>query len=148
VIDPLDRCPQTRPGALVDAKGCTLLVVEEATPGQSRPPLVLRGVTFETARADLKVESYAVLNDVVASLLANPDVRIEIAGHTDAVGSAAYNLSLSTSRAAAVRAYLIAGGVSADRLTSRGYGEDVPVAPNSTPEGRAQNRRVELHKLP
>jgi len=150
VDDRLDRCPGTRPGARVDAKGCTLLVVEDTTPtaGQRRPALVLRGVTFESGRADLKIESYLVLNDVAASLLANEDVRIEIAGHTDDVGRAAFNQSLSRSRAEAVRSYLVSRGVSADRMIARGYGEDQPVTTNATPAGRAQNRRVELHKLP
>jgi outer membrane protein OmpA-like peptidoglycan-associated protein len=148
VFDPADRCPGTRLGATVDAKGCTLLVVEDTTSGAPRRPLVLRGVNFETGRADLKPESSIVLDDVAASLLANEDVRIEIAGHTDSQGARSFNQVLSSARAETVRRYLIAKGVAADRMRAQGYGEDQPMATNATAAGRAQNRRVELHKLP
>jgi OOP family OmpA-OmpF porin len=73
-------------------------------------------------------------------------VRIEVRGHTDATGSAESNRVLSEKRALAVRDYLIAQGVSADRITARGFGEDFPIAPNDTREGRAKNRRVEIHR--
>ena len=81
-------------------------------------------------------------------MVANPDIRIEIAGYTDATGSAAVNLKLSQGRAAAVRSYLARKGVSPTRTIARGYGPRNPIATNATPAGRAQNRRVELHKLP
>jgi outer membrane protein OmpA-like peptidoglycan-associated protein len=79
--------------------------------------------------------------------VANPDVRIEVAGHTDNTGSAAINQRLSQARAAAVRAYLARKGVAPVRMVARGYGPNDPVAPNTTAEGRARNRRVELRRI-
>jgi len=105
-------------------------------------------VQFETGRSALRAVSYAVLDQVAASLIANPDIRIEIAGYTDNTGPIGVNFRLSQARAAAVRAYLARKGVSPDRMLARGYGSRYPMAPNTTVAGRAQNRRVELHKLP
>ena len=87
--------------------------------------------------------------DVVAqSLIDNPEIRIEIAGYTDNTGSATVNTRLSQARALAVRAYLARKGVTPTRMVARGYGPSGPIATNTTVAGRAQNRRVELHKLP
>jgi outer membrane protein OmpA-like peptidoglycan-associated protein len=150
VDDRADRCANTPRGARVDALGCTILFQEErvSTPGgPARPTLVLRGVTFQTGRSVLLPQSYMALNDVASSLVANPEVRIEIAGYTDNTGGLPINMSLSQARAAAVRAYLASRGVRPDRMEARGFGPANPVAPNGTPQGRAQNRRVELHKL-
>jgi outer membrane protein OmpA-like peptidoglycan-associated protein len=144
VLDSADRCPRTRPGQEVDGVGCPILFRIEA--GQ-RQPLVLRGVNFETGRSTLTQDSHATLNEVAASLVANPEVRIEIAGHTDATGSRQLNMRLSLARAQAVRAYLAQQGVAPDRMVARGYGPDRPIAPNATAAGRAENRRVELHPL-
>jgi len=110
-------------------------------------PLILRGVNFATAKAVLLDDSRLILDRVAASLTAHPDVRIEVAGHTDSQGTDAYNLKLSEQRANAVRNYLIEMGVDADRLVARGYGETRPIADNNTPEGRAENRRVELTRI-
>lgn len=147
------KCPPAPPGAPVDANGCLILFAPESvravTPGTPpRPTLILRGVNFQTGRSALTRESYAVLDAVAASLVANPDIRIEIAGYTDSTGTKFGNLRLSQARAAAVRAYLARKGVSPARMLARGYGASGYIAPNATPEGRAQNRRVELHKLP
>ena len=150
VDDRTDRCPNTPRGARVDAVGCTILFQEErvSTPGgPARPTLVLRGVNFATGRSVLLPQSYVVLNDVAASLVANPEVMIEIAGYTDNTGSMRINMSLSQARAAAVRAYLASKGVAPARMAARGFGPANPVAENTTPAGRAQNRRVELHKM-
>jgi OOP family OmpA-OmpF porin len=84
---------------------------------------------------------------VAESLLANPEVRIEIGGHTDATGSAATNRRLSLQRAQSVKAYLVRKGVRPDRLETVGYGPDNPIATNDTEEGRRENRRVELKLL-
>jgi len=138
VDDTKDKCPGTAAGTRVDAAGCPILFTEEKT------PVVLRGVTFETGRSALRPDSYTILDMVAASLVANPDINIEIAGHTDSTGSRATNLRLSQARANAVRAYLARKGVAPNRMVARGYGPDQPVAPNNTPEGRAQNRRVEI----
>jgi outer membrane protein OmpA-like peptidoglycan-associated protein len=137
----------------VDANGCLVLfqpdVVSRPAPGAPpRPTLILLGVNFESSRSALTPQSYGVLDQVAASLIANPDIRIEIAGYTDSTGSAALNLRLSQARAAAVRAYLARDGVPPDRMIARGYGASGYIAPNTTPAGRARNRRVELHKLP
>ena len=110
--------------------------------------MILRGVTFETGKSALKPESFTVLDIVAQSLIANPDIRIEIAGYTDNTGSSATNLRLSQARATAVRAYLASKGVDPGRMVAKGYGAANPIAPNTTREGRAQNRRVELHQLP
>lgn len=142
VDDTKDRCPGTAAGTRVDAAGCPILFTEERT------PVVLRDVTFETGRSALRPESFPGLDQVAASLVANPNIRIEIAGHTDAVGSDALNLRLSQARAEAVQAYLASKGVAPERMVAKGYGESTPVASNATPEGRAQNRRVELRQMP
>src|SRR5437667_213917 len=142
VDDTKDKCPGTAPGTRVDASGCPILFTPERT------PVILRGVTFETGRSALKLESHTVLDIVAQSLLDNPDIRIEIAGYTDTTGAPAANLRLSQARAAAVRAYLAARGVAPGRMVARGYGAANPIAPNKTLDGRAQNRRVELHQLP
>jgi OmpA-OmpF porin, OOP family len=140
VDDTKDKCPGTAAGTRVDAAGCPILFTEAKT------PVVLRGVTFESGRSALKPDSYTILDIVAASLVANPDIKIEIGGHTDNTGSAATNTRLSQARADAVRTYLASKGVAPERMTAKGYGPSQPVAPNTTPSGRAQNRRVELRQ--
>jgi outer membrane protein OmpA-like peptidoglycan-associated protein len=142
VDDTRDKCPDTPPETRVDATGCLILFTAERT------PVILRGVTFETGNSTLRAESFTVLDIVAQSLVANPDIRIEIAGYTDNTGAAAVNQRLSQARADVVRAYLVSRGVAPERMTSKGYGPSNPIAPNTTREGRAQNRRVELHQLP
>ncbi len=141
VVDSDDACPNTPAGARVDARGCTVLFEEGAT------RLVLEGVTFESGGTVLTPESGPILDRVAESLIANPTVRFEIAGHTDNTGYRPYNLSLSLGRAVSVRRYLISKGVSGERLLAKGYGPDEPIASNATPEGQAQNWRVELRRL-
>jgi outer membrane protein OmpA-like peptidoglycan-associated protein len=155
VPDTADKCPGTPKGVPVDGTGCMILFQREAGPSAQpgvpvapHPTLILRGVNFQTGMSVLTTNSYVVLDQVAGSLLANPDIRIEIAGYTDNTGPAGANLRLSQARAAAVRAYLARKGVSPARMLARGYGSRSPVASNTTPAGRAQNRRVELHKLP
>ena len=80
----------------------------------------------------------------VATLKKNPSIKVEVAGHTDSDGAAAYNEGLSARRATTVRDYLAANGIATDRMTTRGYGESQPIADNGTREGKAQNRRVVL----
>lgn len=109
--------------------------------------LVLEGVNFDFDKATLRQEDIGSLDDDVAALKAWGDVNIEVAGHTDSMGSDAYNMKLSRQRAEAVRNFLISRGVAADRLTAKGYGESQPVADNATEEGRFKNRRVELAPL-
>jgi outer membrane protein OmpA-like peptidoglycan-associated protein/Tol biopolymer transport system component len=106
--------------------------------------VVLKNIFFEFDKFDLKDESRAELSRVIDFLLKNGKVNVEIGGHTDNVGSKTYNLNLSDKRARAVYDYLVAQGIPAARLSSRGYGDTKPVADNSTEQGRAQNRRTEF----
>ena len=109
--------------------------------------VTLRNIFFETAKATLLETSLAELDRLSEALQRHPRLRLEVGGHTDAVGSDEDNQMLSERRAKAVYDYLIERGVDADRLTYRGYGESRPVADNDTPEGRAKNRRTTLTPL-
>ncbi|MEO8500350.1 MAG: OmpA family protein [Vicinamibacteria bacterium] len=109
--------------------------------------VALHNVLFDTGKATLKPESAAALAAVGDLLKIDALLKLEIQGHTDNVGQAAANLKLSQDRAAAVKAYLVQTfAVDAARLTSAGFGDARPVAPNTEEAGRAQNRRVELVK--
>jgi outer membrane protein OmpA-like peptidoglycan-associated protein len=92
--------------------------------------------------SSLKPEAIRILDAAVMSLQANPRLNVTIEGHTDSVGTAEYNLSLGERRANAVRDYLLNRGIAAARLRTVSYGEERPKADNSTPEGRAMNRRA------
>lgn len=105
-------------------------------------------VTFSTDSAELKPEFYKVLNGVSLVLKEYDKTIIEITGHTDSTGSDSYNQALSARRASAVGSFLTAQGVLYDRVISEGFGERYPAADNATPEGRQQNRRVELRLVP
>ncbi len=107
--------------------------------------VVLRGVNFDFDKATLTTNAKTLLDQVADALLARMDIKVQIAGHTDAFGSDAYNQKLSEERAASVVQYLVGRGIDAGRMTSIGYGESKPVADNATDEGREQNRRVELN---
>jgi len=110
--------------------------------------MVLSGVSFRSGSSTITPGSLPTLNRVAEALVANPEVKVEIQGHTDNSGSRASNLRISQSRANSVRNYLISKGVDGTRLVAKGYGPDVPVAPNTTQAGRTQNRRVELKQIP
>jgi OOP family OmpA-OmpF porin len=110
-------------------------------------PIVLEGVHFQSSKAILLPESSGILDRVAESLIAHPDVKVEVGGHTDSDGSASANLKLSTKRANAVRDYLVKKGVPASQMTAKGYGETQPISDNKSPEGKAMNRRVELKRL-
>lgn len=158
VYDYLDQCPNTPKGVKVDAKGCPLDTDGDGVydyldkcPGTPRGALVdtrgcwvLGGVLFDTAKWNIKRQYYPVLEEVVPVLKANPSLKLRIEGHTDSRGSAKYNQKLSENRAKAVKEYLVKRGIKAGRLTTKGYGFTMPIAPNDTPEGMAKNRRVEL----
>ncbi|MBA3554812.1 MAG: OmpA family protein [Gemmatimonadales bacterium] len=108
--------------------------------------LTLRGVNFEIGKATLLPISRDILQEVARSLVDNPEVTVEVAGHTDNTGSRELNERLSGERAEAVKAFLIENGVPADRMTTMGYAWDQPVASNATRSGRAENRRTELRR--
>lgn len=105
---------------------------------------VLDNCTFESGKATLKPEAYAVLDDLVEFLKRKEDERIEIGGHTDNIGKAEANMILSTNRANTVRAYLLTKGIDPGRVTSKGYGMTVPIAENDDEDGRQMNRRTEV----
>ena len=109
--------------------------------------LTLRGVNFELGKAVLLSISRDILEEVARSLVANPQVRVEVAGHTDSTGSKALNERLSLARAESVKAFLIENGVIDAQLGVQGYASTQPVASNRTASGRAQNRRVELRRV-
>ena len=109
--------------------------------------LAKRNIEFEVNRAVIKQVSAGLLDELANGVSSCPDARIEIAGHTDSDGSDAYNQKLSEGRAIAVREYLVRAGVVASRLDAKGYGESRPLADNSTEEGRARNRRIELNVI-
>jgi outer membrane protein OmpA-like peptidoglycan-associated protein len=106
--------------------------------------VVLRNIFFETDKYDLLPESKAELGKLIAFLAKNVSMRIEIGGHTDNVGSDSHNITLSQNRAKAVYDYLVTNGISAEKLTYKGYGKTMPISSNDTPEGRAKNRRTEF----
>jgi len=108
--------------------------------------LTLRGVNFELGKAVLLPISRDILEEVARSLVANPQVQVEVAGHTDSTGSRALNERLSLARAESVKAFLVENGVTADRMAVQGYASTQPVATNRTASGRAENRRVELRR--
>ncbi|MFW6083827.1 MAG: OmpA family protein [Gemmatimonadota bacterium] len=144
VFDGIDQCPGTPEGREVDDEGCGEF---EAALAQGR--LVLRNINFAFNSAELDEQSETVLADVAVAIrnaiANNPDITIEVQGHTDAIGSEAYNQQLSEQRAASVRDYVVSVEPSIEEsLTTRGYGEANPVATNDTEEGRAENRRVEF----
>ena len=104
------------------------------------------GIEFDTGKATLKPESEKVLGEVLSLLQAQPDWKMKIEGHTDSTGTKAGNQTLSQQRAAAVVAWLAQNGIPRARLTAAGLGDSKPIADNSTEQGRARNRRVELVK--
>lgn len=142
VPDNLDHCPGSMAGQKVDPNGCPALF----EPGKTN--VTLQGVTFLSGRAVLTPNAKIILNTVAASLIGNPDIRVEIQGYTDNTGARARNVRLSQQRANAVLTYLASKGVATARMRARGYGPASPVATNATAAGRAENRRVELKKLP
>jgi len=105
---------------------------------------VLRGVHFDFNKANIRPGDAAVLDEAASTLKSNPNITIDVNGYCDAIGGEEYNLRLSDRRSNAVVEYLVQQGVPASRLVPHGYGKTNFVAPNDTPEGRAQNRRVEL----
>lgn len=122
--------------------------VTEADNGQSILVNLPEGVTFDVGSYALKPQFRETLDKIAASMVQYPDSLIDVYGHTDSTGSDAFNQTLSENRAQTVANYLVMRGVSESRIRSRGYGETMPVADNSTPEGRAQNRRVEIKIVP
>jgi outer membrane protein OmpA-like peptidoglycan-associated protein len=106
------------------------------------------GITFAFNRFDIQPQFQTTLNEVAETLRNYPSTYIDIYGHTDNVGSDAYNMTLSQNRAQSVSSYLVARGVQSARVATQGFGESQPIADNSTEAGRAANRRVEIRIVP
>ncbi|MDQ1273522.1 MAG: OmpA-OmpF porin, family [Planctomycetota bacterium] len=128
VYDKDDECPDTPKGAIVDSRGCW----------------VVKGVTFDYKKWDIKEAFNSNLSNIVDILQKNPDMSIRIEGHTDNIGSMKYNIDLSQKRAQAVKNYLVEKGINESRVSVMGFGFKKPIAPNDTEEGRALNRRAEI----
>ncbi|MBI5611031.1 MAG: OmpA family protein, partial [Deltaproteobacteria bacterium] len=104
----------------------------------------IAGINFETGSAKILPSSFKILDGAVAVLVEFKDTKIEIQGHTDNVGKPEDNLKLSQERADSVKEYFVGKGIAADRIATKGFGQDVPVADNKTKAGKAKNRRIEF----
>jgi outer membrane protein OmpA-like peptidoglycan-associated protein len=111
------------------------------------PRFVLSGVTFDTGKATIRAESFPRLDSVVEYMTHKKSSRIEISGHTDNVGNPRINKALSEKRAQACRDYLVSKGIDGSRIEAIGHGDERPIAPNDTDEGRQRNRRIEATEL-
>src|SRR5262245_6826963 len=134
-------CPMEPGPAGGDRPGCpkkSLVIVTD------KEIKITQQIHFEFDKDKIRPESFPILDAVVDVLRTNSKIKLEIQGHTDNKGAAAYNEKLSDRRAASVRKYLVAHGIDADRLTSKGYGMKVPIVPNTSDQNRALNRRVQF----
>ena len=109
--------------------------------------IVTHGINFDVDKATIKPESMGTLNMIVQIMKDNPDLKFDVEGYTDNSGNPAHNLALSDARSSAVKSQLVSMGISPSRLTSKGFGNANPISDNNTPEGRANNRRVEFVKI-
>ncbi len=147
VPDAKDQCPGTPEGVQVDAKGCPLPVPTKSAEVTAEGTWIYKDIQFEVNKADLRRSSYPVLDEIAGALKAQPGLNIEIQGHTDSTGAHDYNVGLSRRRAQSVKAYMVSKGIESGRMTTKGYGPDRPIASNTTKEGRARNRRVEVKPI-
>ncbi|MEN1972158.1 OmpA family protein [Luteimonas sp. MJ204] len=136
-----DRCPDSQPGQTIGPDGCPVPV-----------SIDLKGVNFDFDKSTLRPDAVSILNEAIEILKRYPELKVEVAGHTDSKGTDAYNQSLSERRATAVYDYLASNGIDSSRMVGpTGYGESRPIAPNTNddgsdnPDGRARNRRTELN---
>jgi len=109
--------------------------------------IIANGIRFDVGKASLKPESMGIINEVVDMMKEHPDLKFSVEGHTDSDGNDDLNMELSDKRAETVKSTMISMGIPADRLESKGLGESMPITDNSSPEGKANNRRVEFVKL-
>ncbi|WP_417443198.1 OmpA family protein [Joostella sp.] len=139
VLDKDDKCPET-PGTVAN-DGCPELSAEV----QKALNNYAKTILFDTGKSTIKPQSKQVLADIIGILNEYPNAKFTVDGHTDSTGSDSLNQRLSESRALSVKEYLVSNGIDGFRLSSAGYGETKPIASNSTRDGRAQNRRVEIN---
>ncbi|MBN2541931.1 OmpA family protein [bacterium] len=144
IIDRLDNCPDEPEtyNDYQDLDGCPDKKPEVIF--EKEAPIILEGVTFETGSATLTSNAKKVLDQVVQTLKDYSEMKLEISGHTDNVGSKSANQKLSERRANSVKQYLVNNGIDSARLTTVGYGEDKPIDTNGTVAGRSRNRRIEF----
>lgn len=149
VFDRRDRCPDTPANTPVEHHGCPLPQYPASVkPVEVVEPEVITlpsDVLFAFNKSDLSPAAQSQLDSLMSKLQFADVVSIKVIGHTDSVGSDEYNQALSERRASSVAAYLLSQGIAPSKLTSEGKGESQPLADNETDEGRAKNRRVELH---
>jgi OmpA-OmpF porin, OOP family len=141
VPDVQDQCPNEPGSTTEEPLGCPKAALVVVTDCEVK---ITQQIHFEYNKAKIRPESFPILDAVVDVLNKNPDINLEVQGHTDNRGGAAYNKSLSNRRAASVKVYLTAHGITPARLTSMGYGFDRPIVDNSTEQNRALNRRVQF----
>jgi outer membrane protein OmpA-like peptidoglycan-associated protein len=140
------QCHQGKQALIKDiriAKGSKKLYDRIMTDGR----FATRGILFDVNKATLKPESMGVINEIANMMKAHQDLRLRVEGHTDSDGEKDFNQTLSEKRAAAVKDALVQAGVDSSRLQTKGFGESKPVSDNTSPEGRANNRRVEFVKI-
>ena len=150
VFDRRDRCPDTPANTPVDHRGCPLPQYPVSVPAEPAQSEVITlsdagDVLFAFNQSELTPTAKSQLDSIMGKLEDADVVSIKVVGFTDSVGSDAYNQALSQRRASSVAEYLLSQGVAPNKITSEGKGESQPVADNETDEGRAKNRRVELH---
>lgn len=149
IPDVQDECPnepETMNG-YADKDGCPDEKPEPEIKILTEQPVILEGVNFKFDSAELTVNSSRILDLVFNTLQNHPNIRVEIAGHTDSIGTKQYNLDLSQRRAESVKRYLVGKGIDPGRIKAVGYGESRPIADNGTKEGRAKNRRITIIRL-
>ena len=138
VYNNIDKCPEV--AGTVASKGCPEIKKEVIT----KINLAAKGINFENGKAVITASSFKSLDDLATLLNTYPGASVEIQGHTDNNGTPEANKTLSQDRANAVKRYLSAGGVAEARMTAVGYGQEMPIADNATPAGKAKNRRVDF----
>ncbi|RJP19804.1 MAG: hypothetical protein C4520_12000 [Candidatus Abyssobacteria bacterium SURF_5] len=131
VPDYQDRCPETPAGATVNSMGCW----------------VIKGINFDYNKWDIKPQFVEVLEKNAGVMKENPGLKVEIQGHTDNIASDAFNQVLSEKRAESAKSFMVSQGIDPERVGTRGFGESQPIASNETPEGRSENRRIEIKIL-
>lgn len=167
-LDGIDQCPATPMGAVVDARGCRVdndgdgvpdgldkcpdTSLEDATDASGcsavqRGEFVLPTIRFGLGSTKITTGSSPALDEVASILKQNPDITVEIGGHTDTMGKATVNRAISLNRAEEVKLYLVSQGVPASQMVTKGYGEVHPIASNRDAAGRAMNRRIEFKAL-